>query len=311
MKAYVALTSFAANKKAMELLNSVADEVVVRTEAERPNKKELLALVTQYEILIIGVKEKMDYDVYKASTKLKYLCTLSIGTDHIDKAFFDSEIIEVVKCSDANVHTVAEFVFAYILSHMKSFSECNEAFINRTGREGIKNMPSEISSKAVGVIGAGRIAKKFFEISNTFSFNKLCWTFQPEQHHDFISNYGVEFVDLESLCKSSDYIIVLIPYSDKTEKLLSASLLAQVKPTAKIINVSRMNIMDVPCFLEQVKTGKFGGSLIDCFPDEITEEQIECINGKISFSPHVAGISVESRKRMSGEIAEKIVEVAR
>lgn len=116
---------------------------------------------------------------------------------------------------------------------------------------------------------------------------------------------------MESLCKSSDYIIVLIPYSDKTEKLLSASLLAQAKPTAKIINASRMNIMDVPCFLEQVKMGKFGGSLIDCFPDEITEEQIESINGKISFSPHVAGISVESRKRMSGEIAEKIVEVVR
>ena len=56
MKAYVALTSFAANKKAMELLNSVANEVVVRTEAERPNKKELLTLVARYEILIIGVK---------------------------------------------------------------------------------------------------------------------------------------------------------------------------------------------------------------------------------------------------------------
>lgn len=311
MKAYVALTSFANNKMAMDLLHSVSDEVVIRTEVERPNKKELLTLVTQYEIIIIGVKEKMDADVYKASTKLKYLCTLSIGLDHIDNAFFDSETIEVISCSDANVHTVAEFVFAYLLSNMKSFGECNEAFIKRTGREGIKNMPSEISSKTVGVIGAGRISTKFFEITNEFSFKKLCWTFRPEQHDDLALDYGVEFVDLQYLCKNSDYIIVLIPYSNRTEKLLSASLLAEAKSTAKIINVSRMNIMDVSFFLDKVKEGEFAGSLIDCFPEEITKDQIACADGKISFSPHVAGISIESRKRMSGEIATKLVKVVR
>lgn len=187
MKAYVALTSFAANKKAMELLNSVSDEVIVRTEVERPNKKELLELVTQYEILIIGVKEKMDYDVYKASTKLKYLCTLSIGTDHIDKAFFESEIIEVVKCSDANVHTVAEFVFAYILSHMKSFGECNEAFISRTGREGIKICRQKSVRKQLVSLALGELQKNFLKFRihfllidyvGLFSLNNIVTSYQ-------------------------------------------------------------------------------------------------------------------------------------
>jgi phosphoglycerate dehydrogenase-like enzyme len=311
MKAYIGLTSFANNKKAMELLSSITNEVVVRTETNRPNKDELISLVASYDILIIGIKEKMDEDVFEASTQLKYLCTLSIGTDHIDEAFFNSDAIKVVACTNANVHTVAEFVFAYVLSDMKSFNECNTAFINRTGRDGIKNMPSEMSSKTVGVIGAGRIATKFFEITNSLSYTKLCWTFNPEQHQDLSSSYGVKFADLQSIFTDSDYILIIIPASDKTEGLVSSALLSSARQTAKIINISRMNIVDIPAFINAVGGGKFEGSLIDCFSEEISDEQLSQLNGKVTLSPHVAGISVESRKRMSGEIAEKLVKEVR
>jgi D-3-phosphoglycerate dehydrogenase len=307
MKAYVALASFAANKKAMDLLTSVTNEIVVRAESDRPNKEELISLVADYDILIIGVKEKMDADVYKASSRLKYLCTLSIGTDHIEESFFKSDTIKVIACTDANVYTVAEFVFSYILSDLKSFNECNHAFLSRTGREGIKNMPTEISSKTVGVIGAGRIATKFFEITNALSFKKLCWTFRPEQHQTLTSDYKVEFTDLQTLFEQSDYIAIIIPSSEKTQGLISISLLEAAKESAKIINISRMNIMDIGAFFNAVNSGKFERSLIDCFSDEISDEQLNQVNGKISFSPHVAGISVESRKRMSGEVAERLV----
>ena len=309
MKAYVALGSFAANKDAMNLLAKVANEIVVRKEVERPNKEELLGLVKDFDILIIGVKEKMDYDVFKACDKLKYLCTLSIGTDHINNAFFETENIKVVACTDANVMTVAEFVFAYIISDMKSFTECNNAFLNRTGRDGISRMPSEMSSKTIGVIGAGKIAYKFFEITQTFEYAKYCWTFHPENHSTLSEKYGVEFTTLSTLFKESDYILILIPYSEKTHFLISKELLTQSKAATKFVNISRMNIIDNDDFFDKINDGYFHNSLIDCFPDEISDEQIKKISGKINLAPHVAGISVESRKRMSNEVAEKLVEV--
>ena len=308
MNAYVALSSFAANKNAMSLLAQVADEIVVRKEIERPNKEELLGLVKDFDILIIGVKEKMDYDVFKACTRLKYLCTLSIGTDHINNAFFEAENVKVIACTDANVMTVAEFVFAYVISDMKSFAECNNAFLNRTGRDGICQMPSEMSSKTIGVIGAGKIAYKFFEITQSFEYTKYCWTLHPENHSILSEKYGVKFTALSAILEESDYILILIPYSDKTHFLISKELLAQSKSTAKFVNISRMNIIDNDAFFDKINTGYFHNSLIDCFPDEISDEQLEKISEKINLSPHVAGISVESRKRMSNEVAEKLVE---
>jgi phosphoglycerate dehydrogenase-like enzyme len=89
-----------------------------------------------------------------------------------------------------------------------------------------------------------------------------------------------------------------------------SSLLKFAKLTAKIINVSRMNILDITAFFSEVKDGKFEGSLFDCFPEEITDEQMDQVKSKISFSPHIAGISVESRERMSREIAEKLISTA-
>ncbi len=307
MNAYVALGSFAANKNAMNLLAKVANEIVVRKEVERPNKEELLGLVTDFDILIIGVKEKMDYDIFKACTRLKYLCTLSIGTDHINNAFFETDSINVVACTDANVITVAEFVFAYVVSDTKSFAECNAAFLNRTGRDGISQMPSEMSSKIIGVIGAGNIAYKFFEITQTFKYKKFCWTINPQNHTILSDKYEVVFTDLSTILKESDYILILIPYSEKTHFLISKELLSQSKATTKFVNISRMNIIDNDAFFDKINKGCFHNSLIDCFSDEISDEQLEKISGKINLSPHVAGISVESRKRMSYEVAEKLV----
>ena len=308
MKAYVTLTSFANNKEAMGLLSMIANQIVVRSETERPKKEELKNLVSKYDILIIGVKEKMDLEVFNSASKLKYLLTLSIGVDHIDPVFFDTSKIKVISCSTANIQTVAEFVFAKILSSTKSFEECNTAFLNESGREGIKNMPSELSSKTIGVIGAGRIAQKFFEISSVFNFKKLCWTFHPELHNDMVDNYNINFVTLDYLMENSDYVVILIPYSQETKELISADLLKRAKHNVKIINVSRVGIINMEAFSVLVKNGKFSGSHIDCFFDEISKNSINIFKDSISFSPHVAGISVESRKRMSYEVAVKLFE---
>lgn len=154
MKAYIVTKSFQNNPEVMIKLKTIADEIVVNSSKERPNEAQIIDLVKEYDILVIGVKEQMTKKIYDNASKLKYLCTLSIGLDHINKAFFEDKSKTVVSCYNSNVITVAEFAFGYILTDIKNYTAAHEAFINGKGREGLANFPTEISSKTIGVIGA-------------------------------------------------------------------------------------------------------------------------------------------------------------
>ena len=114
------------DKKACEIITNAGIQLVLSTSDERPNKEELVKLLNNYDILIIGVKEKLSKDMLEGINNKKIIATLSIGLDHIDKSFFESESIEVLNCKTSNVISVAEHIFSLILSLKKRIIEAND-----------------------------------------------------------------------------------------------------------------------------------------------------------------------------------------
>lgn len=117
------------NKDACEILRNAGVLLDISNSAEIPEKEELLRLLKDYDILIIGVKEKLTEDMLKEINKKKIIATLSIGVDYIDKCFFESDLIKIINCQTSNVISVAEHIFALILGLRKRIIEANEIAI--------------------------------------------------------------------------------------------------------------------------------------------------------------------------------------
>ena len=111
------------DKKACEIITSAGIQLELSTSEERPNKSELERLLKDYDILIIGVKEKLTKDMLIGVDKKKIIATLSIGIDHIDKDFFESKLIKVINCQTSNVISVAEHIFSLIFGLKKRIIE--------------------------------------------------------------------------------------------------------------------------------------------------------------------------------------------
>ena len=92
------------DSKACEILINAGIKLELSNSEERPNKEELIKLLNDYDILIIGVREKITEDMLKVVDKTKIIATLSIGTDHIDKVFFKSKLIKIINCQTSNVN---------------------------------------------------------------------------------------------------------------------------------------------------------------------------------------------------------------
>lgn len=292
--------------KACEILKDAGIQLKLSSGIERPNKEKLQELLKDYDILIIGVKEKLTEDMLCKITTKKIIATLSIGLDHIDKSFFESELITVINCNTSNVISVAEHIFALILGLNKKIIEANNIAINGGNKTNLSSRSNDISNSTIGIIGAGKISRAVIKIAKVFNMKILCNTLNPKKHQDLLKQ-GVEFLSLEELLRSSDIITVNIPLNQENRNLISKDKIRLMKKSATFINTSRAEIVDMEELIKYAdENERFKVGLdIDA---ENYKELFTIKRNNLIVTPHIAGVTKEAIERMDVELTNNIKE---
>lgn len=295
------------NEKAIEIIRNNGIELTIRESDNNPDKEELINILKEHDILIIGIRTKLEADMLKYINTPKIIGTLSTGLDHIDKEFLEHPLINIVNIKLANTVSVAEHIFSLILALNKRVFESNYlALEGRAARGTIHERPEDISNKTLGLIGAGNITKEVIKIAKVFNMRMICYTKNPDKHRDILE-YGITFVELDKLLKESDIINLCIPLTNETKNMISEEKIKLMKPTATFINASRDEIVDVKALIEYA-------DLYDTFYVGL---DIDLDNYKDIFSkyrknvivtPHLAGVSKQAIDRIDIELANKIVD---
>lgn len=303
LKGYCVLADY--GKEAIKLFeeNGVALEI---NEGKRPDESQLKSLVQEYDVLIIGVKEKMTKAVYENAKALKILGTVSNGTDHIDEVFLNSSAVRAFNCPLSNVISVAEHTFGLILSLQKRIAEGNDCVISGAGRNGLYSLGHDLYGKKIGIIGAGSIASEVINLARAFKMKICCYTFNPQR---YAGAYGpdVEFADLDTVLAESDIVSVHLPLSELSKNLISSQKIELMKKNAIFINTSREGIADTRSLIRHAdQNPEFRVGL------DIDTDNLDGIFDKrrhnVIVTPHIAGVSPESRCRMDDELAENITD---
>lgn len=294
------------DKKACEILTNAGIELELSTSEERPNKEELLKLLNDYDILIIGVKERLTEDMLKAINNKKIIATLSIGVDHIDNSFFESNLIKVINCQTSNVISVAEHIFSLILSLKKRIIEANDIAMKGGTKKELSARSNDISNSTIGIIGAGKISREVIKIANVFNMKIYCNTLNPEKHKDLLEQ-GVEFLSLDELLSNSDIITVNIPLNNENKNLISKDKIRLMKKTATFINTSRAEIVDMNELIRYANENVTFNVGLD-IDAENYKELLNTKRNNVIVTPHIAGVTKEAIKRMDFELANSIRE---
>lgn len=292
------------DKKAYEILTNTGIELELSTSTERPNKEQLEKLLNDYDILIIGVKEKLTEDMLAKINKKKIIATLSIGVDHIDKSFFNSNLIRVINCQTSNVISVAEHIFALILGLKKRIIESNDITMQGGNKTQLSSRSNDISGSTIGIIGAGKISQEVIKIAKVFNMKIYCNTLNPEKHKDLLQQ-GVEFLDLDTLLTDSDIITVNIPLNEENKNLISKDKISLMKKSATFINTSRAEIADMDELIKYADENKTFNVGLD-IDAENYKELLETKRNNVIVTPHIAGVTKEAIKRMDVELANNI-----
>ena len=305
LKAYSIIKNL--DKKACEIIRNVGIQLDISNSDKRPDKNGLIKLLNEYDILIIGIEDKFTKDMLpKINKNKKIIATLSIGLDHIDKAFLKNDNFKIINCQNSNVVSVAEHIFALILALKKRIIEANVISLKGENRRNLSMRSNDITGSTLGIIGAGKISHEVIRISKVFDMKILCNTLNPELHEDLIKQ-GVKFVSLNEVLSNADVITINIPLNEENKNIISKDKIRLMKNTATFINTSRGELVDMNELIKYADENKTFNVGLD-IDAENYKDILNIKRNNVIVTPHIAGVTKEAVGRMDVEVANRLVE---
>ncbi len=231
---------------------------------------------------------KLPGRLLERAPRLKWLQTVSTGVDRILSPELSRSKVVVTNMSGIHEVTIAEFVLMLMLMFVKQVPRSFYQQIE--GRW--KWFPVDVlAGKTVGIVGLGRIGREVARVSRFFDM-KVVATRRSATVGDVEENVDLLLppARLHELLSLSDFVVLALPLTDDSRGLIGEDELAAVKPSARLINVSRGAIVDEPALIRALDEGRIAGAGLDVYAEEpLPPDSPLRRMQNVIFSPHVSG----------------------
>lgn len=279
------------------------------------DREEVLEQIGDFEGVVIRSRLEIDREFIDAATKLRFVARVGAGVESIDLDYAQSKGIEVISAPEGNRNAVAEHALGMLLSLMNRLqiadAEVRNGLWNREQNRGF-----ELSGKTVGIIGYGNMGKAFASKLSSFNCRVLCYDILPE-----IGDAHATQVSLETLFDEAEAVSLHTPWTPSTDKMVNAGFLANFKKPIWFINTARGKSVVTKDLVAALNSGQVLGAGLDVleyekssfenlFSSEMPEELKELLGMRqVILSPHIAGWTVESKRKLAQTIVDKILNI--
>jgi phosphoglycerate dehydrogenase-like enzyme len=154
-----------------------------------------------------------------------------------------------------------------------------------------------IHGSTVGLVGLGRIGTSFARLLNGWSARLLVHKRTPQP--DVFAELNAEPVDLQTLLRASDFVVLTVPLTKETHGMIGRDQLRSMKPTAAVVNTSRGQVIDETALCEAISEGWIAGAAIDVYSREPLPEDSPLLAldpDRVLLTPHNVSSAEASRK---------------
>lgn len=277
------------------------------------SKEVIESKIQDYHGIVIRSRFKIDKTFLDKATNLQFIARVGAGLESIDCDYAASRNIELIAAPEGNRNAVAEHTLGMILS---LFNNLNRA--DREIRSGHWNRESnrghELDGKTVGIIGYGNMGKWFAKKLRGFDVEVLCYDIKEN-----VGDAHAKQVSLVELQEKTDVLSLHLPWTPETDKMVNSAYINAFAKPFWIFNTSRGKNIVTADLVTALQSGKILGAGLDVleyeklsfetlFQDKNTPEAFQYLleADNVLLSPHVAGWTFESHKRLAQVIVDKI-----
>ena len=201
--------------------------------------------------------------------KLRFVQSVSAGTDQYDKAAFAAAGIRLASAQGANERAVSEHAMALILGLTRQIHLARDNQTAATWRPMIGDRArreDELGGKTLVIVGLGRIGLRLATLAAAFGLRVIGVRRSPEPHADIEAIVRPD--QLHEVLAQADIVSLTCPLTPETENLIDAAALGAMKPGALLINVARGKVVDEKALVAALSEGRIAGAGLDTFVEE-------------------------------------------
>lgn len=225
-----------------------------------------VALAAGYEGVCIFVNDTADAQIIEqlAAGGTTLLTLRSAGFNHVDLQAAERFGLTVARVPAYSPYAVAEHTVALMLAVERRLHRAyNRVREGNFALEGLLGF--DLRNKRVGIIGTGQIGEIVARILRGFGCSLRAY---DPVRNETVRDYGVRYVDLDTLFQECDVVTLHCPLTPATHHLIDAETIAKMKPGVMIVNTSRGALVDTPAVIEGLKSGHIGNLALDVYEEE-------------------------------------------
>lgn len=291
----------------LEPLRELAEVRVGGLDADEARMHELAAGA---EVLVCDTTVPVDAALLDAAgPQLRAVANFAVGFDNVDLGECESRGIAVTNTPDVLTNATAELALALTLAAARMLSAAERDL--RDGRwqgwDPAAYRGLELSGATVGIVGLGRIGRRYAELLGGFGVRILYTSrsAKPEAEEAL----GAERVQLEELLARSDVVSLHLPATSETRHLIDAAALEAMRPGAVLVNAARGALVDLEALAAALREGRLGAAGLDVFEGEPEVGTAILEAPRTALSPHIGSATVKARDAMARTVADNVIAV--
>ena len=277
---------------------------------------ELLAIVNNYDALVVRSKVEIDRNFLDNTHSLKCIGRVGAGMETIDVDYAEQKGIKCLNSPEGNRDAVGEHALGMLLTLFNNMLRANNEI--RSGlwkREANRGL--EIKGKTIGIIGFGNMGSSFAKRLRGFECDIISY---DKYKKNYAPDY-VEEVSLEELFNRADVVSFHVPLTDETHYMADAAFFNSFAKPIYLINTARGAVVKTVDLVSAMQMGKVLGVALDVIEYENMSKDgldLESLTPDFKYllqadnavlTPHIGGWTVESKYKLADVLADKIIDV--
>jgi D-3-phosphoglycerate dehydrogenase / 2-oxoglutarate reductase len=231
------------------------------------------------------------------SVDLKFIGVCRGDPLNVDVDEATSRGIPVFFTPARNADAVADLTLAFMICQLRNVISAHNLLVSGTFDP---ESPSafmaffrkmtgfELGSRVAGIVGLGAVGSAVAKRLQAFGATILAY--DPYAPAERLAQYGAKRVELAELFRESDLVTLHAADVDETEGMITAELIAAMKPTAFFLNLARAQLVDNDALYQALKEKKIAGAAFDVFQSEPPRPDEPFIHlDNVIVTPHLGG----------------------
>lgn len=272
---------------------------------EEPSQLDVEKNISNYDAVFTNPNKSNVFlgpSILTKAKKLKFICTASTGTNHIDIDFAKQKGIEIISLTEERnvidkVSSTAELAFTLMLTSLRKINQAYASVLNDQW-DYLPYVGKQINCLSIGVIGYGRLGKMFAKYSS--SFGAKVFVYDP--YKKVKNNNHIQISSFHEFLNLCDIISIHVHVTEETTKMIDKNALSHVKNDVMFVNTSRGEIIDENNMVNFLKNNQNAYLAADVIANEVSNKKGSELlkyakkSNQVLITPHIGGMTVHAQE---------------